>query len=468
MAARVIDLHSRRGHAPDLIALTCGRVRDGRSRTGLSASEFAAALQPLLGWAPKPGLIRAWETDVEPPASVVMACDLLSQRHAVTAPPSHLGFEEPRRDDLRPPPPDLAAHDGDALVIPCRTVDGRITWVSIPRRMFLAGGLGAAALTAIAKAADPGASDALQALRTASGGVADPTPIEHLEQLRRVLVDSDNLLGPGSVLPAVHSQIQLIGQLRTGRAGADRRALLAMQAQYAEFAGWLHQDARDFQGARFWLDRALEWSHAATDHELATYVIVRKSQLAGDMGDAGDAIDLAAAASNMAAKGSRLQATAATYGAHGHALTGDQATALRSIDVAREMAASARTDSLWATWLDASYIEVQRGRCLSILGDPEQAAAVFQQAITGLPPTFHRDRGVYLAREALAHALARHPEQAADVGLRAVAIARDTRSGRVIDGLAQVDNALSPWAAVPAVAGFRDSLTSIIPAERTG
>ena len=76
--------------------------------------------------------------------------------------------------------------------------------------------------------------------------------------------------------------------------------------------------------------------------------------------------------------------------------------------------------------------------------------------------------GVYLAREALAHAGAREPEQAAGVGMQAVAIAHDTQSGRVIDELARVGTGLAPWATLPAVAGFQDALTGVLPTERTG
>jgi hypothetical protein len=312
--------------------------------------------------------------------------------------------------------------------------------VSIPRRTFLSGGLGTAALAAIATAAGPGPFGAR--LRTAAA--AEMNPIETLQQLRRALIDADNLFGPGGVLPAVLGQIQVIRQLRADRRGADRQTLLTMQAQYAEFAGWLHQDARDFQAAGFWLDRALEWSHAAADREMATYVMARKSQLAGDMCDATSAIDLAIAAGGMARKGSRLKATAATYGAHGYALAGQHTACLGAIDGAREMAGRLddNPESPWATWLDSAYIDV--------------------------PPAFRRDRGVYLAREALAHAGAREPEQAAGVGMQAVAIAHDTQSGRVIDELARVGTGLAPWTTLPAVADFQDALTSVLPTERTG
>lgn len=296
------------------------------------------------------------------------------------------------------------------------------------------------------------------------------TPIEHLRELRRVLIDSDNMLRPASALPAVLGQVQVIQRLRETTRGADRRSLLTIQAQYAEFAGWLHQDVRDFHAARYWLDRALEWSQMAADHDLSTYVMARKSQLAGDMGEAADAVDLAAAAAHLARNGSRLEATAATYAAHGHALAGQQTACLRSVDSAREMASRLDDDpaSPWATWLDNSYIEVQRARCLSILGEHAQAGVLFRQAIRGLPPSYRRDRGVYLAREALAHAQARDPEQAADVGMQAVAIARETRSGRVVDELTRAVAALAPWAKAPSVGSFQEALASVTAAERTG
>jgi tetratricopeptide (TPR) repeat protein len=458
MTAKVIELRLWRAASASAAAV----VRAARG--AMSREEFAAALSPLLTSPAKPGMIRAWESGVPVPFEVIEACRAGSFSAAApggsAAPPA----TATAGDDF------CLSEDGDAIVIPCRAGDGRIIWVSVPRRTFLAGGLGAAALTALAEDVGPKSSSAVAVrLRAAETGPGGPSPVEHLRELRRVLVDSDNVLGSGSVLPAVRAQIDVIQQLRAGSRGGDHRALVVMQAQYAELAGWLHQDTRDFRGAQFWLDRALEWSHVATDRELSTYVMARKSQLAGDISDAGSAVDLAAAAAGMARGRSRLKATAATYGAHGYALAGERAACLRAIDRARDVAAHLDDDpaSPWASWLDSSYIEVQRGRCLAVLGDYGNAAGVFRQAIRELPSSFRRDRGVYLAREALAYAGAREPEQAAGVGMQAVAIAAHTQSGRIIDELACVDAGLARWSALPAVADFRDALSCVLPAERT-
>jgi hypothetical protein len=80
----VTDLRARRGYRPDVINLACGRVAEARKQTGLSLAAFAAALEPLLGWAPAPDLVAAWESTVAPPGQVVIACKVLASRAAGT------------------------------------------------------------------------------------------------------------------------------------------------------------------------------------------------------------------------------------------------------------------------------------------------------------------------------------------------------------------------------------------------
>ncbi len=350
----------------------------------------------------------------------------------------------------------------DGIIVSCRDLSGRIIWVSVPRRTFL---LGAAA----GAVSGPVIGSKKGAAALARAGRADlgASPVEHLRKLRGVLVESDNLLGPRHIVPTVEEHIRLISQLRAARSGSDRRALLDMQAQYAEFAGWLHQDLGDFGRARHWLDRALELSHAAEHQEIATYILARKSQLAGDMHDGTGSVDLAAAAQHMARPRSKLAAVAPTYAAHGHALLGEESETLRALDEAGDRLTDLDDDpaSQWASWLDPAYINVQRARCLEILGEHGQAAAIFQQAISDLPPAYRRDRGVYLAREAQAHAHSADPGRAADSGMQALVIAAETGSGRIVSELARLDIDLAAWRSVPEVESFRNALTEIIPSQ---
>lgn len=335
--------------------------------------------------------------------------------------------------------------------------------MSVPRRTFLLG----AAAGAMGVPVAGGGKKSTAALARGGATEAGTDPVEHFRRLRTVLVESDNLLGPSHIVPTVEGHIRIINQLRAARSGADRRALMNVQAQYAEFAGWLHQDLSDFSRARYWLDRSLEWTHAAGDQEMATYILARKSQLAGDMNDGTDSVDLAAAAGNMARPRGRMAALALVYAAYGYALLRDEAGTLRALDGADERLADMDDDpgSQWASWLDAAYIAVQRARCLETLGRHGQAVATFQQAITELPASFRRDRGVYLAREARAHAHAADPAQAAGVGTQAAVIAAETGSGRILTELAKLDTDLRAWRSIPEVQDFRDTLTEMIPAQ---
>jgi tetratricopeptide (TPR) repeat protein len=389
----------------------------------------------------------------------------IRERH-VAGSAGHVASELPAMADGLPV--QAASVENDGIIVPCRDLSGRIIWVSVPRRTFLLGGVSAAA-GAVGGPVVPAARNkkTARALAGAGGPAADADPIEHLRSLRAVLVESDNLLGPRHIVSTVEEHIQLISQLRVARSGADRRALLDMQARYAEFAGWLHQDLGNFARAGHWLDRALEWAHAVGDPEMATYILARKSQLAGDMLDGAGTVDLAAAAQNMARPRSKLAAVAPTYAAHGHALLGEDSETLRALDHADDRLGNLEDDpaSQWASWLDTAYITVHRAQCLEILGEHGQAADAFQQALRGLHPTYRRDRGVYLAREALAHAHAADPAQAAAAGMHALAIAAETGSGRIVNELARLDTELAAWRAVPDVEDFRTALTEIIPSQ---
>jgi len=275
--------------------------------------------------------------------------------------------------------------------------------------------------------------------------VDDVHPAEHLRIFRHLISDSDNLFGPRHLIPLVREQVTTIAQLRHGRTGTDSRDLLCMQAQYAETLAWLYQDMTLFRDAQYWLDRALEWAHMADDRVWAAFTLARKSQLAGDMHDPASAVDLAEAAARMASDGTRVRAAGAAYRAHGHALAGDADASQRALDQAHEIAERPDDEPAapWVPWLNTDYVEVQRARCLATLGDHAQAADLFGRAIDGIPARLRRDRGVYIARQAVAHAGSDDLAAATAAGIRAAAIYQHTWSGRILTELRRLDAAAS-------------------------
>jgi tetratricopeptide (TPR) repeat protein len=300
------------------------------------------------------------------------------------------------------------------------------------------------------------------AIRFRPSAVFDQVSIDHFERMRGSIIDSDNLFGPTQVIPAIAGQLELLQRLRQETRDADRRTMSIMQAKYAELAGWLYQDQGDFGPAGYWTDRALEWSHAAQDPELTAFILARRAQLAGDMGDALGALDMGMAAQSLVRPDSRLAAVAATYAAHGYALRGDLDGTERAYDEARHIVDVMRVDpdSPWGVWLDESYIEIARYRSLALLGQYSRAAAGFEAAIDGVSDHYHRDRGVYLARAARAYAGADNPEHAAELGSRALEIGLETKSGRILTELERLNNELATQSA-PGVTEFKRTITEV-------
>jgi tetratricopeptide (TPR) repeat protein len=165
-----------------------------------------------------------------------------------------------------------------------------------------------------------------------------------------------------------------------------------------------------------------------------------------------EAVAVAEASIRLAGPRSRIGAVAATYASHEHALAGDRAACDRLCDEARNALDHEDGSGLpWAQFSDEPYINVHHARSLAALGDYQVAATSFRTAIDDLQPGYHRDRGVYLAREATAYAGSGDADHAADIGVQALAVGAETRSGRIWTELAALETRLKPAAATAAV-----------------
>ncbi|MGH3564785.1 MAG: tetratricopeptide repeat protein [Pseudonocardia sp.] len=328
-----------------------------------------------------------------------------------------------------------AIEEGGCVSVPVCTDTGEVVFVTIPRRLLLK----FAGISAV-EASIPGGI--LPEISQATPPL-DINPVAHFERMKDALVDSDNLFGPRRVIPVAKEQVAIIRGLRGGLKGADRRALLRLQAQYAELLGWLYQDTGEFDASRHWVDRALEWADLAADTDLVAIIFMRKAQLAGDMADRNDTADLAEVAIRMTPPRSRLSAIATTYSAHGYALMQDAAATERAYDRVREALATFDSDSPWGPWFDAAYVEAQRARSLAELGNYKQAIIAFESAISDLDKGYPRDRGVYAARAALFYAKSGEPERAAELGLQTLSVGTGTGSGRIMSQLANLADTLA-------------------------
>lgn len=408
-------------------------LREWRRARGWDVPQLArqlrrAATEPIAAHDGLVRMIRSWERGAH----------ALSERYELLY--RSLGFGESARGSAAPseaaaggteavPRGDCAtlgtagspAAEPDSVEVCCRTPDGRIMFVP----------LGQVAPDAAVPVPSP-----VPRPRTAPAA-EEGRPAQRFLAARRALRDNDNLFGPRDVIPLAVRQLASVREASRTLRGADRRELLLPRIQFADLLGWLYQDGCDYDEAGRWLDRALEWAHALEDDCRVAFILARKSQLACDRRDPVTAIAAAGAAVRLSdGRHPLTAAAAATYGAHGHALAGDAAAARRLYGRARAALDREAPPADWATFMDAAYIDVYEACSRAELGDPAAAASGFGAAIRGLRPGYHRDRGVYLAREARARAASGDHGRASELAAQALAIGTETGSARVFSELA--------------------------------
>ncbi|MGH8884999.1 MAG: helix-turn-helix domain-containing protein [Egibacteraceae bacterium] len=355
------------------------------------------------------------------------------------------------------PAPGMASLD--LVVAPVLTPEGRVVLMPIDRRTLLLASGAAVVLPFVL----PGVEwqRLVRALHA-----PERVDVEIVRYLQRVLdehIVADERMGPHDLITVVAAQMGVIDRLRSGARGDVRDELLTVAARYAEFAGWLSQDAGDAQAARYWTDRAMERAQEAGNHVQVSHLLMRKSHQARDQRDAQGVIGLAQAAQQ--ADGPlppRIHAMAAEEEAQGHALAHEEVACHRKFDEALELVASGHPEGVpgpgQGRWCTEVYIELQRANGWLELGHPPRAIDLFERQLPKLPAVQQRDLGVYRARLARAYAANRDPEQAAAVGRQALAVGRDTGSARIFAELQRLDAALADYGDLPAVSEFHEAL----------
>jgi transcriptional regulator with XRE-family HTH domain len=294
----------------------------------------------------------------------------------------------------------------------------------------------------------------------------DPEAVGRLGTILTEYAKIDNLLGPAHLLELTSLHLDFISELLTMASGEGRGELLTVGARYAEFAGWLHQDAGDPQEAAYWSDRAMGWAQAADNDLMVSYVLMRKSNQASSQGDAPRTLGLARAALRGQDRLSpRARALALRQEARGHALSRDPTGCARALDAAREQAAvpedQGEEDRILTGYCTPAFIEMEAADCAMLLDQPDQAVVTFQHGLAILPGQYQRDRAVNLARLAVAHAASQEPELACAVAQEAATIIHGTWSARAVAELRRLPTLLSKWPDLAPVAELEATLAAL-------
>ncbi|MHC0432305.1 helix-turn-helix domain-containing protein [Streptomyces sp. O3] len=293
----------------------------------------------------------------------------------------------------------------------------------------------------------------------------NPAVVGHLRSLRATLVQSDSLYGPCCVIGAVRDHLAVIQrQLLPVAKGNLHSQLLQAAAEWAEFAGWLHEDLGQVDTGLWWSDRAMEWAQEADDPLRQAFILMRKAQQSVGLMQEQRAIGLASAA--LRVRGdvpARVRGSAYLQQAHGHSLAKEDAAAFRALDAAYGLIVNERdapTDDLGG-YCVVSYADAQRAAVNMRLGKPDKAVATYQKALLDWPDAYQRERGLHLARLANAYAANRCPDAACGTALEALEITRETESRRTRSELRKVITVLAPWRRTPMVRELSEAIATV-------
>ncbi len=294
----------------------------------------------------------------------------------------------------------------------------------------------------------------------------DPRLVEHWLKLLSLLDRHAAMLGSHEVLATVRHEIARIAEHRQVARGELRTRLLRVESRWAQLAAWLCNDTGDARRRDAWADHALSLAREADYHDMTAYLLMRRSQWAAEGLDAPRAIAFAQSALRVSGTSEPTRALCASKAALGHALANDAASCERSLaETARLLAhrpagePAMPYEDLNGPLVTGPYIRVAGARCWLSL-QPQKAVVMLEDALRRWPLDRTRDRGLHQTRLAQACAATNEPDRAAAEGIKAVRIARTTKSDVTVRELKRLDRQLVRFD-VPAVVEFREALGAL-------
>lgn len=241
-----------------------------------------------------------------------------------------------------------------------------------------------------------------------------PSLRAQFDQLRKL----GQSTAPKVLLPLLETQTRTVARLAADTPSATRAPALLLASRFAEFTGWMAQEAGDNGAALGWTGEAAELARAGGDPYLGSYALVRRALVTLYGGDAAGTVVLARRAQSEKLP-PRIRGLAAQREAQGHALVGDERDCLRSLDRARELLdsddARSGAEPVIGTTNVSDPAAMTTGWCLHDLGRPKAAAEVLDRECRRLPTQALRTRARYGFRRSLAHAASGEVEHACTI-----------------------------------------------------
>lgn len=266
-----------------------------------------------------------------------------------------------------------------------------------------------------------------------------------LEDLR-LSGDIDNKDGASCVIRSVEDQVNdLMCYLQRFGSAAPRQAFY-VAARYTEFTGWLYQDVGDLNAAMYWSNTALDLARQAEDGQLASYIWMRKSNIASDARlPVLAAIYAESGEHETASLRPKVQGALLRQKAHAFALSGDRSVAERALE--RAFVCAGRDDANednFAGYCTEEFVEMEAAHCWIELEHYDEALPTLERAVEDWDLDFSRDLSLGLARLATLHAGVGDTESAGLSVRRSLGIVAESGSRRAIQQLQRSISLLPP------------------------
>jgi transcriptional regulator with XRE-family HTH domain/tetratricopeptide (TPR) repeat protein len=283
-----------------------------------------------------------------------------------------------------------------------------------------------------------------------------------LRGMHRGYVEAGRLMGSLCVAGPIQLQMPVIEKACEVSRGADRIEMLRFACQFAEFGGWIFQDAGDLTCAMQWTNRALDYALELGDERVIAYTLMRKAMIATEGGTPAQGLGIADAA--LRRKDSltpRLRAVILRQRSYSNAVLGEVIATARDADeaVTEAVAAENQDEEDRAPYCTPTYAAMEAGASWVLLGHPKTAIPILEKSRSEWTDhTEVRDYALCVSRLALAYATAGDVERARAAADEVVALAQGLGSRRVVSQLSLLYRGLERWRRDPAVAGVRGRL----------
>lgn len=270
---------------------------------------------------------------------------------------------------------------------------------------------------------------------------------------------------PKVLLPLLETQTRTVIGLAADTPSATRAPVLLLASRFAEFTGWMAQEAGDSGSALSLTSEAAELARAGGDPYLGSYALVRRALVTLYDGDAASTVALARRAQSGELP-PRIRGLAAQREAQGHALVGDERDCLRSLDRARELLDSDDARSGVEPVIGTTHVSdpaaMTTGWCLHDLGRPKAAAEVLDRECRPLPPHALRTRARYGFRRSLAHAASGEVEHACAIAGELLGVMPTVPSATVNNDIRRLAREFSRFRSSRAVRDLQPSLARVL------